>query len=170
MNRIWDKEKNVYQAGWERMEFIWTRFERVYLSLSGGKDSGVMMNLCLDYMRANPEIIKGRKLGIQIMDNEANYEYSVEFMQRIIEKNIDMLDVFWCCLPITLPCTVSAYHIDWQCWGIVTAAAGSVQCTTNHILPSGKTITFHSLKKICTMMSFGMVLPSGIHKARAVQT
>ena len=76
-----------------------------------------MMNLCLKYMKENPDVIKGRKLGIQIMDNEANYDESMEFMKRIIDANIDMLEAYWCCLPITLPCTVSAYHIDWQCWG-----------------------------------------------------
>jgi len=117
MKRVWKEDVNAFDAAYERVDFIWNNFERVYLSLSGGKDSGVMMNLCLKYMRENPDVIKGRKLGIQIMDNEANYDESVEFMQRIIEDNIDMLDVYWCCLPITLPCTVSAYHIDWQCWG-----------------------------------------------------
>jgi predicted phosphoadenosine phosphosulfate sulfurtransferase len=117
MNRVWNKHKNVFEAGYERMDFIWKNFERVYLSFSGGKDSGVMINLCLKYMRENLDVIAGRKLGIQIMDNEANYDESIEFMHRIIQANRDMLDVYWCCLPITLPCTVSAYHIDWQCWG-----------------------------------------------------
>lgn len=55
---------------------------------------------------------------MQILDNEANYEYSLEFMKRIIDKNIEFLDVYWCCMPITLPCTVSAYEVDWQCWGV----------------------------------------------------
>jgi len=117
MKRVYNKEKNVFDATYERIDFIWRNFERVYMSLSGGKDSGVMMNLCLKYMEENPEIINGRKLGIQIMDNEANYDESIEFMHRIIQANLDKLDVYWCCLPITLPCTVSAYHIDWQCWG-----------------------------------------------------
>lgn len=117
MNRKWNKDKNVFDASMERIDFIFRNFERVYLSLSGGKDSGVMMNLALMYMRQNPEIVNGRKLGIQIMDNEANYDESIEFMHRIIQANRDMLEVYWCCLPITLPCTVSAYHIDWQCWG-----------------------------------------------------
>jgi len=116
MKRVY-KDKNVFDAAYERMDFIWKNFERVYLSLSGGKDSGVMMNLCLKYMRENKDIVAGRKLGIQIMDNEANYDESIEFMERIINDNIEYLDVYWCCLPITLPCTVSAYHMDWQCWG-----------------------------------------------------
>ena len=62
--------------------------------------------------------ITDRKLGIQILDNEANYEYSLEFMRRILDENREYLDIYWCCMPITLPCTVSAYEIDWQCWGV----------------------------------------------------
>jgi predicted phosphoadenosine phosphosulfate sulfurtransferase len=109
------KEQNVYEASVERLDFIFANFERVYLSFSGGKDSGVMLNLTLDYMRKN-DIDK--KLGIMILDNEANYEYSLEFMHRILQKNIDLLDIYWCCLPITLPCTVSSYATEWQCWGV----------------------------------------------------
>ncbi|MCB0854684.1 MAG: DUF3440 domain-containing protein, partial [Bacteroidetes bacterium] len=45
------------------------------------------------------------------------YELSNEFMHRIIQSNLEFLEVFWCCLPITLPCTVSQYAVDWQCWG-----------------------------------------------------
>ena len=113
MKRIY-KDKNVYDAAIERLDFIFANFEKVYLSFSGGKDSGVMLNLVLDYMKERG--IK-RKIGVQIMDNEANYEYSLDFMRRIIDSNREYLDVYWCCLPITLPCTVSAYHVDWQCWG-----------------------------------------------------
>lgn len=114
MKRVYNHDKNVYDAAIERLDFIFENFERIYLSFSGGKDSGVMLNLVLDYMKARG--IK-RKIGIQIMDNEANYEYSLEFMQRMIENNREYLDVYWCCMPITLPCTVSSYEIDWQCWG-----------------------------------------------------
>lgn len=113
MKRVY-KRKNVYDASIERLDFIFENFERIYLSFSGGKDSGVMLNLVLQYMKERG--IK-RKIGIQILDNEANYELSLEFMRRIIEENLEYLDVYWCCLPITLPCTVSSYDIDWQCWG-----------------------------------------------------
>lgn len=109
------KEQDVYDAAMDRIDFIFKNFERVYLSFSGGKDSGVMLNLCLDYMKKNN--IRDRKLGIQIMDNEANYEYSLDFMRKILDDNIEYLDVYWCCMPITLPCTVSAFEVDWQCWG-----------------------------------------------------
>jgi predicted phosphoadenosine phosphosulfate sulfurtransferase len=114
MKRVYSQTKNVYDASIERLDFIFENFERIYLSFSGGKDSGVMLNLILDYMKERG--IK-KKIGIQIMDNEANYEFSLEFMQRMIEENREHLEVYWCCLPITLPCTVSAYEIEWQCWG-----------------------------------------------------
>lgn len=108
--------KNVYDAANERIEFIFSEFKRIYVSFSGGKDSGVMLNLCIDYMRRNK--ITDRKIGVMILDNEANYEHSLTFMHKILSENLDILDVYWCCLPITLPCTVSAYATEWQCWGV----------------------------------------------------
>jgi len=112
--RTFNPNKNVYDAAIERLDFIFANFERVYLSFSGGKDSGVMLNLTIDYMRKHGIT---RKLGIQILDNEANYKLSTEFMHRILEANRDILDIYWCCLPITLPCTISSYAFEWQCWG-----------------------------------------------------
>lgn len=114
MKRKYNRETDVYDAANQRIEHIFNNFEKIYLSFSGGKDSGVMLNLMLDYMKKHG--IK-RKIGIQVLDNEANYDLSLEFMHRIIENNREYLDVYWCCMPITLPCTVSAYDTDWQCWG-----------------------------------------------------
>jgi predicted phosphoadenosine phosphosulfate sulfurtransferase len=98
----------------ERIDFIFKTFPKIYVSFSGGKDSGVMLNLVLRYMREKG--IK-EKIGVMILDNEANYELSLEFMHKILKANLDLLDVYWCCLPITLPCTVSSYAVDWRCWG-----------------------------------------------------
>ena len=105
---------DVYTATQQRLDFVFANFSRIYVSFSGGKDSGVLLNLVIDYVRKHN--IK-TKIGVQIMDNEANYTHSEEFMHDIIRSNLDVLDVYWCCLPITLPCTVSSYEIDWQCWG-----------------------------------------------------
>jgi len=115
MKRIYNKKLNVYDATQERIKFIFDNFERIYVSFSGGKDSGVLLNLMLDYVKKHNI---DKKIGVQILDNEANYEHSLEFMHKIIQDNIEYLEVYWCCLPITLPCTVSSYAVDWQCWGV----------------------------------------------------
>lgn len=108
-------DANVYEESYKRVEYIFNNFNKIYLSFSGGKDSGVMLNLVLRYMREN-NITK--KIGLMTLDNEANYQMSLDFMHSIVQKNLDLLDVYWCCLPITLPCTVSSYSTDWQCWGV----------------------------------------------------
>jgi predicted phosphoadenosine phosphosulfate sulfurtransferase len=111
----YNKNKNVFDASMERIDYIFNNFNKIYLSFSGGKDSGVMLNLTLKYMK---EKNITEKIGLMVMDNEANYDYSLKFMHEIIKDNLDLLDVYWCCLPISLPCTVSSYEIDWQCWGV----------------------------------------------------
>ena len=114
MSKIYNADKNVYDAAIERIDYLFGEFNQIYLSFSGGKDSGVMLNLVCEYMRAN-NITK--KIGVMLLDNEANFEYSYAFMHKILKENLDLLDIYWCCLPISLPCTVSSYDIDWQCWG-----------------------------------------------------
>jgi predicted phosphoadenosine phosphosulfate sulfurtransferase len=111
----YNQDKSVYQASLERIDFIFKNFSRIYVSFSGGKDSGVMLNLVIQYMKDNNI---DKKVGVMILDNEANYKLSTKFMLDIIDENIEYLDVYWCCLPITLPCTVSSFLTDWQCWGV----------------------------------------------------
>lgn len=113
--RKYNKDLNVFDAANLRLDYIFKNFKRVYISFSGGKDSGCLLNLVLDYVKRHD--IK-TKVGVQILDNEANYEYSLKFMHSILKENREYLDIYWCCLPITLPCTVSSYEVDWQCWGV----------------------------------------------------
>ena len=41
-------DKNVYEAAVERYDYIYTHFERVCISFSNGKDSGVLLNLAIE--------------------------------------------------------------------------------------------------------------------------
>lgn len=113
--RTYDPNKNVYVASQERLKFIFDNFERIYISFSGGKDSGIVLNLVMDYMKEHKI---DRKIGLMTMDNEANYSMSLEFMHRIVKENRDRLEIFWNCLPITLPCTVSSYDTTYVTWGV----------------------------------------------------
>ena len=66
--------KNVYELIQERLEVIFKEFDNIYISFSGGKDSGVLLNLCLDYMRRNR--LK-RRIGMFHMDYEIQYRMTM---------------------------------------------------------------------------------------------
>ena len=38
-------EKNVYEALQDRLKFIFDNFDNIYVSFSGGKDSGLLLNM-----------------------------------------------------------------------------------------------------------------------------
>ena len=40
-------KQNVYEAFLERLKFIFEEFDNIYISFSGGKDSGLLLNLVL---------------------------------------------------------------------------------------------------------------------------
>ena len=42
------EECNVYERLQARLELIFEEFENIYISFSGGKDSGLLLNLVLD--------------------------------------------------------------------------------------------------------------------------
>ena len=47
------QDKNVFGATKERIKFAFENFDNVYVSFSGGKDSGLLLNMVLDYKRKN---------------------------------------------------------------------------------------------------------------------
>lgn len=53
MKEIAQESKNVYELTQERLRVIFDEFDNIYVSFSGGKDSGVLLNLCIDYIRRN---------------------------------------------------------------------------------------------------------------------
>jgi len=100
------KLKNVYELVQERLEVIFEEFDNIYISFSGGKDSGVLLNLCLDYMHRNR--LK-RRIGVFHMDYEIQYRMSIDYVDRVLEANKDMLDVYRVCVPFrvtTIPASI----------------------------------------------------------------
>ena len=44
-------KKNVYELTQERLRMIFNEFDNIYVSFSGGKDSGILLELCIDSAR-----------------------------------------------------------------------------------------------------------------------
>ncbi len=82
---------NVYDAFLDRMHFLFEEFENIYISFSGGKDSGLLLNLALDYRDQHyPE----RTLGVFHQDFEAQYSMTTEYVDRTFERIKDQVGAF----------------------------------------------------------------------------
>ena len=108
-----ENTKNVYELTQERLAILFKEFDNVYVSFSGGKDSGVLLNLCIDYIRRNNLKIK---LGVFFMDYEVQYDHTIAFVNRILEKNKDILEVYRICVPFKVRTCTSMYQHYWRPW------------------------------------------------------
>lgn len=105
--------KNVYELTLERIDTIFNEFDNVYVSFSGGKDSAVMLNLCIDYMRRHHI---ARKLGVFHMDYEVQYEETTRYIDRVFAANKDLLEIYRVCVPFKVTTCTSMYQTYWRPW------------------------------------------------------
>lgn len=102
---------DVLTAARQRIEWTFDNFERIYLSFSAGKDSTVMLHLVME-----EAIKRDRKIGILLVDLEAQYKLTMEHAQKCFDLYKDHIDPYWVCLPISLRNAVSVYQPQWRCW------------------------------------------------------
>lgn len=105
--------ENVFDATQSRIEFIFNEFDNIYVSFSGGKDSGVLLNLVFQYMRRRGI---NKKISVYYMDYEGSYQYTEDFIRRMVEANADLIDLYWVCLTYKTKCGVSIYRNYWLPW------------------------------------------------------
>ena len=63
-------DQNVYNALQDRLHFLFREFENIFVSFSGGKDSGLLLNLVLDFQK---KYYPQRRIGLFHQDFEAQY-------------------------------------------------------------------------------------------------
>lgn len=108
--RIYDN-KNVLTAAKERIAYTFDNFEKIMISFSGGKDSSVMFHLVME-----EAILRNRKVGVMLIDFEAQYKHTSAHAERMFDEYKDYIDLHWICLPIKLRNAVSNYQPTWTCW------------------------------------------------------
>lgn len=102
---------NVLEAARDRISFAFDKFEKTYLSFSGGKDSTVMLHLVMD-----EAIKRNRKVGLLFIDLEGQYRLTIDHILKCYDLYSKHIEPFWCALPIHLRNAVSVYEPHWICW------------------------------------------------------
>lgn len=108
-----EKTQNVYELIQDRLKLIFAEFDNIYVSFSGGKDSGVLLNLCIDYIRKNN---LRRRIGVFHMDYEAQYQMTTDYVDRTLAQNSDILEVYRICIPFRVTTCASMYQEYWRPW------------------------------------------------------
>jgi predicted phosphoadenosine phosphosulfate sulfurtransferase len=106
-------KKNVYELAMRRLETLFNEFDNIYVSFSGGKDSGVMLNLCIQYIRENN--LK-RRIGVLHMDYEVQYNETIKYVDRTLQKNSDIIDVYRVCIPFKVTTCTTMHQTYWRPW------------------------------------------------------
>lgn len=96
-----------------RIETIFIQFDNIYVSFSGGKDSSVMLNLCIQYLRKTG--LK-RKIGVFHMDYEVQYGETIRYIDRVFRSNPDIIEVYRVCVPFKVSTCTSMYQTYWRPW------------------------------------------------------
>jgi predicted phosphoadenosine phosphosulfate sulfurtransferase len=111
MSKKIEINKTVLEASKKRIEKTFDDFERIYISYSGGKDSTVMSHLVFKEARK-----RNRKVGLLIIDLEAQYSETIKHIEEIISTYKDVIDLHWFCGELLLRNGVSDFEPKWTCW------------------------------------------------------
>lgn len=102
---------DVLTAARQRIARVFDDFPRVYVSFSGGKDSGVLIDLAAAEARK-----RGRRIGVLFVDLEAQYQMTIAYITETLDRNADVADPYWVALPLNLRNAVSQFEPQWMCW------------------------------------------------------
>ena len=104
-------DKNVVDAAWERLEYIFDEFPNVNVSISGGKDSTVLCWMALQVARR-----RGRRIGVFFLDEEVVYQSTVEQVRYLMSLDPEHTIRMWYQFEFKL--TNATSYADGQliCW------------------------------------------------------
>lgn len=111
LRKKYNPNKTVLVAARERIAWTFDEFDKVYVSFSGGKDSTVMLHLVME-----EAIRRGRRVGLLIIDMEAQYRATVDHIQACVDLYREHVDLHWVCLPLNLRNAVTNFEVQWTCW------------------------------------------------------
>ena len=102
---------NVFEAAQQRIEWALREFDYCYVSFSGGKDSGVMLELTAQIARR-----MGKRWGIYHMDYEAQYQLTTDYVRETLDRYRNEADIYHICVPFMVTTCTSMFQSYWRPW------------------------------------------------------
>ena len=104
---------SVMDAFRERIRYIFEEFDNIFVSFSGGKDSGLLLNMTLDFQK---KYFPGKRIGVYHQDFEAQYSVTTQYVERTFKRIKNDVEPYWVCLPAATRTAVSNYQMYWYPW------------------------------------------------------
>lgn len=106
------RDMDVHDAAIKRFQTVFKEFDNYYASVSGGKDSSIMLQLMAREARK-----AGKKFSVVYIDLEAQYSATIEHINDLIDITRDVVENwYWVAMPLSLRNAVSAIQPKWMCW------------------------------------------------------
>lgn len=104
--------RNVYDATMNRLEYIFSKFDHLVIAFSGGKDSGILLELV---HQCYHQYSYSGKVSVCHIDYEGGYRQTFNFINRSMGK-FPEFKYYHICLPISASCGISMYQSTWMPW------------------------------------------------------
>lgn len=104
------KDTNVLKEAINRTRIAFEEFDNIYFSVSGGKDSSVMIHIA--EMVASE---MGKTYDVLYIDLEAQYKGTIEHVEELTHLR-HIRNFYWVALPMQLRNAVSVLQPKWICW------------------------------------------------------
>lgn len=106
-----ESDKTVYELSIERIKYLYSKFDNIIISFSGGKDSMAILELTIHVAR------ELNRLPVKtIFFDEEAISYETEKYVRETAQRKGEVDLYWFCLPIKSNNACSTKNPYWYPW------------------------------------------------------